>query len=89
MLLLRKALRLFLKSNPPLYEWLRSPIVYRVAEGFGAALLDLCERHYSPRTVAYHYRGIALRQWKAYMRSASQVRLKKYFYCVRPLLAVA
>ena len=26
---LRKALKLFLKSNPPLLEWLGSPIVYR------------------------------------------------------------
>ena len=85
---LRKALRLFLKSNPPLYEWLRSPIVYRAEDGFGAALLDLCKRHYSPRTVAYHYRSIALRQWKAYMRAGGEVRLKKYFYCLRPLLAV-
>lgn len=85
---LRKALRLFLKSNPPLYEWLRSPIVYREAEGFRDALAGLCEAHYSPRTVAYHYRSIALRQWKAYMRAGGEVRLKKYFYCIRPLLAV-
>jgi predicted nucleotidyltransferase len=26
---LKKALKLFLKSNGPLYEWLQSPIVYR------------------------------------------------------------
>lgn len=86
---LRKALRLFLKSNPPLYEWLRSPIVYRATADFQDALTDLCERHYSLRTVAYHYRSIAMRQWKAYMRAAEEVRLKKYFYCLRPLLSVA
>ena len=42
---LRKALRLLLKSNPPLYEWLRSPIVYRDHCGFRAALTDLAETH--------------------------------------------
>ena len=85
---LRKALRLFLKSNPPLHEWLTSPIVYRQGGGFREELLALSEAHYSPRTVAYHYRSIAARQWKTYMRGAGQVRIKKYFYCLRPLLAV-
>lgn len=85
---LRKALRLLLKSNPPLYEWLRSPIVYRTTEDVRDRLVNLCERHYSPRTVAHHHRSTALRQWKAYMKAGEQVRLKKYFYCVRPLLSV-
>src|SRR5438128_11284249 len=31
---LRKALRLFRKSNGPLYEWLQSPIVYKAADDF-------------------------------------------------------
>lgn len=85
---LRKALRLFLKSNPPLYEWLRSPIVYRADGGFRDALTALCERHYSPRTVAHHYRSIAQRQWKTAFNRGGEVRLKKYFYCLRPLLAI-
>ena len=86
---LRKALRLFLKSNPPLHEWLTSPIVYHSGGAFQKELRALCEEHYSPRTVAYHYRSIASRQWKTYMRAADQVRIKKYFYCLRPLLAVS
>ena len=33
---LRKALRLFRKSNGPLYEWLQSPIIYQTASNFQA-----------------------------------------------------
>jgi len=38
---LRKALRLFAKSNPPLLEWLSSPVVYVDADGFAERLRGL------------------------------------------------
>ncbi len=40
---LRKTLRLFLKSNPALYEWLVSPIVYRDMCGLARELRDLAQ----------------------------------------------
>lgn len=57
---LRKALRLLLKSNPPLYEWLCSPVAYRDRDGFRAALAGLAEASYSLRRVGHHYRQTAL-----------------------------
>ena len=43
---LRKALRLLRKSNPPLLEWLKSPVVYRhdpvFAAEFGVASRTTC-----------------------------------------------
>ncbi|SDD83711.1 Predicted nucleotidyltransferase [Dyadobacter soli] len=38
---LRKALRLFRKSNPPMLEWLDSPIVYREQFSMAARLLTV------------------------------------------------
>ncbi len=85
---LRKALRLLLKSNPPLYEWLRSPIVYRDHCGFRAALTDLAEAHYTQRVLAHHYRNIASGHWRRGFLGQDRVKRKKYLYIVRALLAV-
>jgi predicted nucleotidyltransferase len=84
---IRKALRLLLKSNPVLYEWLVSPIVY--ADGpLRAELKALFEAHASPRALAHHYWSIARGQWRAEIAGKAKVRLKKYFYIVRPLLSL-
>jgi hypothetical protein len=85
----KKALRLLLKSNPVLYEWLVSPIVYADDGAFRPAAHALFERHASPRALAYHYRSIAQGQWRREVADREQVRLKKYFYVVRPLLSLA
>jgi uncharacterized protein len=85
---IRKALRLLLKSNPALYEWLVSPIVY-VDSPLRAELKAMFEAHASPRALAYHYWSIARSQWKRELEDKAEVRLKKYFYLVRPLLSLA
>jgi len=85
---LRKALRLALKSNPVLYEWLVSPIVYVDGE-LRAELRALFEAHASPRALAHHYWSIARGQWRSEIDGRAEIRLKKYFYVVRPLLSLA
>jgi predicted nucleotidyltransferase len=82
----RKALRLFAKSNPPLLEWLDSPVVYRAAHGFAAELRSLLPVFYSPAACLHHYLRMARRNFDAYLRG-ERVRHKKYFYVLRPLLA--
>jgi hypothetical protein len=86
---IRKALRLLLKSNPPLYEWLNTPIVYRSDAEFARRMRDLCERLFDRKTLAYHYRSIALNQRREIGHGHDLVKLKKYFYAIRPLAAVA
>jgi len=85
---IRKALRLALKSNPVLYEWLVSPIVY-VEGQLRAELRALFEAHATPRALAHHYWSIARGQWRSEIDGKREVRLKKYFYVVRPLLSLA
>jgi hypothetical protein len=84
----RKALGLLLKSNSALYEWLVSPIVYVEDGDFRARARDLFERHASPRTLAGHYASIAQSQWKRTLDGRETVRVKRYFYVLRPLLSL-
>ncbi len=44
-------MQLLLRSNPPLYEWLVSSIVYREDGETMAALCSLAERGYARRTM--------------------------------------
>ncbi|HEX6853498.1 MAG TPA: nucleotidyltransferase domain-containing protein [Candidatus Polarisedimenticolaceae bacterium] len=84
---LRKALRLFRKSNPPLLEWLQCPIVY--AERFSVAqrLRAMIPTHFDPRAGFHHYLHMARGNFREYLRG-DEVWRKKYFYVLRPLLAI-
>ena len=84
---LRKALRLLRKSNPPLLEWLKSPIVYRYTTEFVNAFNALATEFYSPKRCFKHYLHMAFGNWRDYLRGREQVSLKKYLYVFRPLLA--
>jgi len=84
---LRKALRLLLKSNPPLLEWLKSPIVYGCDPAFVAEFRELAEEFYSPRRCFAHYLHMAFGNWRHYLLGRELVSLKKYLYVFRPLLA--
>ncbi len=84
---LRKALRLLRKSNPPLLEWLQSPLVYRQDAAFVAEFSALAAGFYSPRRCFAHYRHMAFGNWRSYLLGRELVSLKKYLYVFRPLLA--
>jgi predicted nucleotidyltransferase len=84
---LRKALRLFRKSNPPLMEWLSSPIVYREVGPSAHKLRQLAADFYYPTKCSYHYLRMAQTNYRQYLKGPD-VWMKKYFYVLRPLLAV-
>ncbi len=84
---LRKSLKLMKKSNPALMEWLSSSIVYRQDDAFAHAMKQLMETYYSPKACFYHYLHMAKGNYREYLRGG-QVRIKKYFYVLRPLLAM-
>jgi uncharacterized protein len=83
---IRKALMLFRKSNPPLLEWLKSPIIYKKDEIFLEALQRLVPSYYAPRSCMYHYLQMAKGNFREYLKG-DMVWLKKYFYVLRPVLA--
>jgi len=84
---LRKALRLRRKSNPPLLEWLQSPVVYACDPAFVAEFRELAAEFYSPRRCFAHYLHMAFGNWRHYLLGRELVSLKKYLYVFRPLLA--
>ncbi|MEY3288403.1 MAG: hypothetical protein RLZZ419_645 [Pseudomonadota bacterium] len=84
---IRKALRLFWKSNPTFVEWLQSPFIYSEVGGFAQNARELLPLVYSCTSGIYHYRNMAKTNYRGYLR-ADLVPLKKYFYVLRPLLSI-
>ncbi len=84
---LRKALKLFYKSNPPLIEWLYSPIVYRDQADLAGRMRSMLPQFYSPRSCFYHYLHMAKRNYREFLKGDT-VWLKKYLYVLRPVLAL-
>ncbi|MGM9665499.1 MAG: nucleotidyltransferase domain-containing protein [Eubacteriales bacterium] len=82
---LQKALRLLRSSNPTLFEWNFSPIVYRSTEAW-QKVSSVMERFFVAKSGLYHYLSMAKRNYREYLKGET-VRLKKYFYVLRPLLA--
>ncbi|MFN8389886.1 MAG: nucleotidyltransferase domain-containing protein [Bdellovibrionota bacterium] len=85
---LKKALVLFRKSNPPLLEWLQSPIIYVEKFTVAETLRQMMPTSYSPIACMHHYLHMAQANFREYLRGET-VRLKKYFYVLRPVLACA
>lgn len=83
---LKKALRLFRKSNPPMLEWLRSPIVYRERFSTAHALREMSEEFFNPKSCMYHYLSMAKNNFREFLQK-DLVKSKKYFYVLRPVLA--
>jgi len=84
---IRKALYLFTRTNGALLEWLHSPIKYIEAGPFAKQLRELAPSAVNNIALCYHYSHMARGNAREYLFKDS-VRLKKYFYVLRPLLAI-
>ena len=82
---LQKTLRLLHKSNPTLFEWFSSPIVYQETE-FADKFRDLMMHYFSSKKTKYHYVSMAEENYREYL-TGDLIRAKKYFYVLRPVLA--
>lgn len=82
---LQKALRLLHGSNPTLFEWDRSPIVYKTTPAW-AKISTVIDRFFQRKAGLHHYLSTAKKNYREYLKS-DMVRLKKYFYVLRPVLA--
>jgi predicted nucleotidyltransferase len=82
---LQKALRLLHKSNPTLFEWNNSPIVYKTTPEW-ARISAVIDHFFQKKAGLYHYLSAARNNYREYLKS-DMVKLKKYFYVLRPILA--
>lgn len=83
---LRKTLRLFLRCNIALNEWLGSPIIYAERGGLAAQLRKLLPSAFRAPAGYHHYLSMAKGVFETHVAD-NPVRLKKVFYVLRPLLA--
>jgi len=84
----RKALGLLLKSNAIVSEWMESPIRYRPDDPFVAKLAELADAILDPRALAMHYARLGRSAADRWLDSEGDVRVKKYFYALRPAIAI-
>ena len=82
---LDKALKLLHKSNPTLFEWNNSPIVYKTTKEWGE-VRAIINKYFTMRSGLMHYLNTAEGNYREYLRG-EEVKIKKYFYVLRPLLA--
>lgn len=82
---IKKALQLMHDSNPTIFEWCASSIVYKDSDLF-EKLKELRHSYFSCKKSLYHYWHMASNNYLNYLQE-EQVRIKKYFYVIRPLLA--
>jgi len=74
-------------SNGALLEWLRSPIRYVERGAFARNLRELAPTAMDVRALCYHYSHMARGNAREYLFN-NKLRLKKYFYVLRPLSAI-
>ena len=82
---IKKALQLLHNSNPTVFEWCASPIVYWETEEF-EWLKDILPQYFSVKKSLHHYWHTSETHYKTHLLS-DEVNIKKYFYALRPLLA--
>ena len=82
---IQKTLRLLHSSNPTLFEWMNSPVIYRQTE-FANLIQPYLDRYFSCKSGLYHYLSMAEGNYRDYLKG-DMVKAKKYFYVLRPILA--
>ena len=82
---LDKTLQLLRASNPTLFEWFSSPIVYRET-AFADEFRSVMQKYFSSKRGLSHYLSMASSNYREYLKGET-VKAKKYFYVLRPVLA--
>jgi predicted nucleotidyltransferase len=81
---LGKALRLLLKGNAVIIEWLRSPVIYRGQAWFRDGFLEFARNAATREAIGRHYLHLGERQRRVYFGDGTNVAQKKIFYALRP-----
>lgn len=81
---LKKSLKLLNKSNPSLFEYLQSPIIYRRDEDFFKKLTELSSKAFSPYTALYHYLNIGKRNNRMLKENPTT---KRYLTTLKPIIS--
>jgi len=80
-----KTLRLLHKSNPTLFEWASSPVVYKTTKAW-ETISSYFPDYFLCESGVRHYLSMAEGNYREYLKR-DIVRVKKYLYVLRPILA--
>lgn len=80
-----KTLRLLHNSNPTVFEWLHSPIVYSTHDII-KQLTPEFDSFFSCKSGIYHYISTAISTSSKHLNQEN-IKYKKYFYVIRPVMA--
>jgi len=83
---LDKALKLLHASNPTLFEWLNSPIIYYKRD-FYNDLLKISNNYFDLKKELGHYISMCESTYSSDIKKQDNIKLKTYFYVIRPILA--
>ncbi|MFS1515683.1 nucleotidyltransferase domain-containing protein [Bacillus sp. SCS-151] len=82
---IRKALQLYKKSNPSIFEWLQSSIVYAEHDQVMKGFRKMISYAFSEKKCMYHYLHMAKRNYHNIL-SKESVTAKQYLQIIQPLL---
>lgn len=85
---IRKTAELMRRCNPPLMEWLDSPIIYETDDTISPKLVDLRKQYFDSKKAAHHYLSLAAGVWHKYIADNPAPVRKKYLYVIRPLACI-
>ena len=83
---LRKALSLLKRSNPSLFEWINSPIVYYADTAFAKRIQEVANDFFNPVVLMYHYFSIYKKHNERYLQK-DECSMKRFLYYLRGILA--
>ncbi|MGL5837649.1 MAG: nucleotidyltransferase domain-containing protein [Sphingorhabdus sp.] len=85
---LGKAIKLMLKGNAVVVEWLQSPIVYHGDVQFRDEMLELADICADRVSSMRHYYHLGTQQWQRFLTMGAEAPAKKLFYAARPALCL-
>jgi len=85
---LKKALLLALNGNAAICEWVDSVICYEEVPNIRSELKNVLSQITNPIDVAHHYLGLARSGIERHAVMDGEIKLKKLFYILRPLIAL-
>lgn len=83
---IKKLLCLLNKSNPSIFEWAVSPVVYKTTAEW-ESVSKIFASHFSEKKALYHYNSITKNNLRRYFDEKSEVKYKPYLYNLRQCLS--
>ncbi len=85
---LKKFFRLMIKSNPSVWEWLSSDVIYKGNKIFNE-LKEIFEKDFNKEKMQKHYLSMARQNFEKYINKIGEkANLKKYVYVLRSIAYV-